>query len=291
MSFSTSPAVNEKYDSARALIDNEGCSLSRDIISQDSLLMHSCSCNIPTGVSERVSAVSLPPPCHISSSEQPFVEDVNMAHSDGLSCSAGPREGTQEEKQKNSTLTECFTSTKPGSTKRKRMRTRMSNSQDTHEQACTKVQKTRSITELAKPKVPAQARLLEGKQRVSYRTKVQPDGGVTRVRHYTYIVHTRKRTSRPKYPSPLCTNPSEESSQTVDPGIVQIHSVDGESIPELHSTEYEFDPDEYRRWNTEYSCNFDACASVFNHKCANYATIENSFLKQTAADRDRHVGR
>ena len=188
MSFSTSPAVNEKYDSARALIDNEGCSLSRDIISQDSQLLQSCSCNIPTGVSERVSAVSLPPPCHISSSEQPFVEDVTMAHSDGLSCCAGPREGTQAETKKNSTLPECSTSTKPSCTKRKRMRTRMSNPQNTHEQACTKVQKTRSITELARPKVPAQARLLEGKQRVSYRTKVQPDGGVTRVRHYTYTV-------------------------------------------------------------------------------------------------------
>ena len=128
--------------------------------------------------------------------------------------------------------------------------------------------------------------LLEGKQRVSYRTKVQPDGGVTRVRHYTYTVHTRKRTSRPRYPSPLCTNPSEESSHTtvINPEIAQIHSIDGESIPELHSTEYEFDPDEYRRWNTEYSFNYDACASVINHKCKKYATIDNSFLKQTAAD-------
>ena len=240
MSFSTSPAVNEKYDSARALIiDNEGSSLSRDTTSHDPQLLHSNRCNIPKGVSKRVSAVSLPPSCHTSSSKLPFVEDVTMAPSDGLSCVAGPCEGTQEETQKNSSLTKC--SATPYRTKqRKRMRTRMSNPQNTHEQARTKVQKTRSITEPARPVVPAQARLLEGRQRVPYRTEVQPDGGVARVRHYTYTVHTRKRTkSRPRYPSPSCTNPTVESSQSVNPEIAQIHSIDGESIPELlHSTEY-----------------------------------------------------
>ena len=205
-----------------------------------------------------------------------------MAHSDGLFCAAGPREGDQKEIQTDLSHLQSCSASRNGTKRRKRKRTKSKN-QETQQTRTKAPKQFRSIEE-NRTALPARARILEGKQRVSYRTETDSDGHTKRVQQYVYTVNSRRRVNRPRIPSPLRANPTVESTSTVNPEVVRIQSIDDEEIPELHSTEYEFDPDEYRRWHEDHAFTFDACASVINHKCAAYASKDNSFLNHTAAD-------
>jgi hypothetical protein len=75
----------------------------------------------------------------------------------------------------------------------------------------------------------------------------------------------------------------KKPDNTYNPDL-SFNALNGEIMPDLYSDEYEFDANEYKKGHLDYRFNLDACASVANHKCENYASKDKSFLDLSAKD-------
>ena len=128
--------------------------------------------------------------------------------------------------------------------------------------------------------MPMAARTTEGKIRTSYRPKLSPNGEITKMVHFVYLISARRSMPRKKIKSsPSCVKKPDSSYK---PGLsFKSYS---EIIPDLYSDEYEFDANEYQKWHLDYRFNLDAAASISNHKCDNYASKDKSFLEHSAED-------
>ena len=203
-----------------------------------------------------------------------MIQLADLSRNRGLPVAAA-REGSQD-------FSEHQTSS--SSTKRKKRKRTKRNRKKNAPKDSGLHQSSRPTRDLS---VPLKARINEGKIRVSHRLVKQPDGTPHRVQ-YLYAVARRTRSCRTKNtrthsetPSTDC--PMSDASSATRPSD-QIHTVDGDDIPSLHSDEYIFDPSEYKRWEEMHAFNFDGAASHLNTKCRDFASKEKSFLSLTARD-------
>jgi hypothetical protein len=91
---------------------------------------------------------------------------------------------------------------------------------------------------------PMAARVLEGKQRTSYRSEKQSDGSIITIPCFVYTVIARRaKPVRRTLPSNRCVQHNGSKNPQVD----ALYTLDGSIIPDLYSDEYEFDSNEYQR--------------------------------------------
>ena len=127
-------------------------------------------------------------------------------------------------------------------------------------------------------RMPMAACTTEGKIRTSYRPRLSPDGKITKMVHFVYAVSARR--TMPRKRSKSSNSCGKKPDISYNPGL----SFNDEIMPDLYSDEYEFDINEYQKWHLDYKFNLDACASIANHKCENYASKDKSFLDLSAKD-------
>ncbi len=96
-----------------------------------------------------------------------------------------------------------------------------------------------------------------------------------------YNISARRTIPRKKLKS---SNPcGKQPDNSYKPGI-SFNALNGETIPDLYSDEYELDANEYKKWHLKYKFNLNADANITNHKCEDFASKDKSFLDLSVKD-------
>ena len=131
---------------------------------------------------------------------------------------------------------------------------------------------------------PAPGRIIGSRVRQSYRHVMTPEGKKERIIHFVCTATTRKKL--PRNPSNPHNNRAKNLADSSKINSTITNTVDrtDDTLPELESTEYVFDQNEYRRWHQQFSFNYDAAANTVSHKCRDYSSLTNPFEKLGPAD-------